>query len=93
MNLGPSDYYSQTFDLHCFNLPISPLCLALLSIVIISPLFSLCLALLSVGGRVEDQPPPVGVANPKCKNNYASVDCGAKVIRHSLEAKVQCTSR
>ena len=42
---------------------------------------------------MEDQPPPVGVANPKRKNNYASVDCGAKVIRHNLEAKVQFTSR
>ena len=42
---------------------------------------------------MEDQPPPVGVANPKRKNNYASVDCGAKVIRHNTEAKVQYTSR
>ena len=47
------------------------------------------LALLSGGGGLEDQPPPVGVANPKSKNNYASVDCGAKVIRHNPEAKVQ----
>ena len=52
------------------------------------PLF-LPLALLSVGGGLEDQLPPVGVANPKRKNNYASVDCGAKVIRHNPEAKVQ----
>ena len=51
------------------------------------PLF-LRLALLSVGGGLEDQPPPVSVANPTRKNNYASVDCGAKVIRHNLEAKV-----
>ena len=78
---------------HSNNLPISSLCLVLLSIVIICLLFSLCLALLSVGGRVENQPPPVGVANPKRKNNYASVDCGAKVIRHNPEAKVQFTSR
>ena len=74
---------------HSNNLPISTLCLVLLSIVIICLFFSLCLALLSVGGRVEDQPPPVDVVNPKCKNNYVSVDCGAKVIRHNLEAKVQ----
>ena len=41
---------------------------------------------------MEDQLPSVGVANPKRKNNYASVDCGAKVIRHNLEAKVLFTS-
>ncbi len=51
-------------------------------------------ALLSAGGGgLEDQPPPVGVANPKRKNNYASVDCGAKVIRHNPEAKVRMLCR
>ena len=51
---------------------------------------SLSPSALHSGQRLLDDLPtiPVGGANAKSKNNYASIDCGAKVIKHNKEAKV-----